>query len=177
MSNDIYEIRKANLRVLMEDAGGPNNLAKRLSLSNPSFLSHLAGPRPSRNITEKTARKIEQTMGLSENWLDSPVGSRITYKSNKPKLNLVAEVPPAIVVKEDPAIYHVVDKQQAATTAQNAIDQARLTTIIEKVLSVGGTLSANQLSKIVTVVYSSPQQSPEQLDFTIQSLVDLARSL
>lgn len=171
MSNDIYEIRKANLRLLMEDAGGPNNLAKRLSLSNPSFLSHLAGPRPTRTITEKTARKIEVTMGLTENWLDSPVGSRITYASIKPKLQMVAEIPPKF--DEEPP---VANTQHSINVSESALDQNRLSVCIEKVLLRGESLSAKQLSKIVTVIYSS-SQNVDELDNTIQSLVDLARSL
>lgn len=175
MSNDIYEIRKANLRVLMEDAGGPNNLAKRLSLSNPSFLSHLAGPRPTRTITEKTARKIESTMGLTENWLDSPLGSRITYASVKPKLQLIAETPPRFD-EDSPANSPVVNPQQSLKTPEVALDQTRLALCVEKVLLVGETLSPKQMSKIITVIYSSAQKV-EDLDNTIQSLVDLARSM
>lgn len=31
----------------------------------------MAGPSPTRDVTEKTARKIEQTLGLPSQWLDS----------------------------------------------------------------------------------------------------------
>lgn len=66
----IFEIRRENLRRKIREAGGPGSLTLQLNLSNPSYLSHLAGPTPSRVITEKTARKVESLLGLPSGWLD-----------------------------------------------------------------------------------------------------------
>ena len=194
MSNDIFETRKANLRVLIEEVGGPNNLAKRLSLKTPSFLSHLAGPRPSRHITERSARKIETAMNLTKNWLDSPVGTRITFAPESPKLQLIVdtdheldddesedidgEYADADIIEADavevPAT--VVETQHQVNVMESALDQNRLASCIEKVISKGNGLTSKQLSKIIFVIYSSPQ-NVDELDNTVQSLVDLAKSL
>lgn len=65
---DILDIRRTNLRGLITQWGGPTTLARKLRLSGPSYLSQLiAGHRP---ITEKTARKFEETLGLPARWLD-----------------------------------------------------------------------------------------------------------
>ena len=39
---DVYEIRRANLRKLMADWGGPTILAAKLGHSNGSYLAQLA---------------------------------------------------------------------------------------------------------------------------------------
>jgi len=73
---DIYETRRANLRRLMADWGGPTSLSAKLGHSNGSFLAQLVGPHPSREISEKVARGIEAKMGLPLGWLDGPVRER-----------------------------------------------------------------------------------------------------
>lgn len=65
----IEEIRRANLRRLMEKETA-TAISKRLGYRFPSYLSQLAGPNPTREITEKTARRFEKDLGLSEGALD-----------------------------------------------------------------------------------------------------------
>lgn len=67
---DIYEIRRANLRQLMRDWGGPTSLATKLGHTNGSYLAQLAGPNPSREISEKVARAIEVALDLPAGWMD-----------------------------------------------------------------------------------------------------------
>ncbi|CAB4124535.1 hypothetical protein UFOVP61_15 [uncultured Caudovirales phage] len=67
---DIFEIRRANLRKLSTQWGGPTTLSKRLGYSNGSFIAQLAGPHPSREVSEKVARGIEATLALPTGWLD-----------------------------------------------------------------------------------------------------------
>lgn len=65
---DKLQVRIENLRALSAQWGGPSSLAKKLRLSGPSYISQLiSGVRP---ITEKTARKFEQQLGLASGWLD-----------------------------------------------------------------------------------------------------------
>ncbi len=66
----VYEQRRANLRELMRTWGGPTSLAKKLGHSNGSYLAQLAGPNPSRDLSERTAREIEARLGLPTGWLD-----------------------------------------------------------------------------------------------------------
>lgn len=70
----VYEIRRENLRQLMRQWGGPTSMAKKLGHSNGSYLAQLAGPHPSREVSEKVAREIEGKLGLPSGWLDDEHG-------------------------------------------------------------------------------------------------------
>ena len=45
-------------------------VSKTLGYSNPSFISQMIGPKPTREITEKSARKFEERLGLQPGELD-----------------------------------------------------------------------------------------------------------
>lgn len=66
----VYDQRRDNLRKLLHEWGGPTSMAKKLGHTNGSYLAQLAGPRPSREISEKVAREIEAKLSLPANWLD-----------------------------------------------------------------------------------------------------------
>ena len=66
----VYEQRRDNLRELMRSWGGPTSLAKKLAHANGSYLAQLAGPNPSREVSEKVAREIEGKLGLPLGWMD-----------------------------------------------------------------------------------------------------------
>lgn len=66
----IYDTRRDALRQLMQTWGGPTSLAKKLGHSNGSYLAQLAGPHPSREISEKVAREMEAKLGLPLGWMD-----------------------------------------------------------------------------------------------------------
>jgi len=68
---DIYEVRRENLRKLMSQWGGPTTMAARLGHSNGSFLAQLAGPHPSRDISERVARGMEAKLKLPLGFLDA----------------------------------------------------------------------------------------------------------
>lgn len=71
---DVYSHRRANLRNLIEQWGGPKQLADKLGYNNASFLVQMAGPNPSRDVTEKTARRVELALDLPAGWLDRRPG-------------------------------------------------------------------------------------------------------
>jgi hypothetical protein len=60
----VYEIRRENLRSLIGQWGGPTSLSRKLGHSNGSYVAQLAGPRPSREVSERVAREIENKLGL-----------------------------------------------------------------------------------------------------------------
>jgi hypothetical protein len=70
------ENRRENLRRLIKDADGPKNFAAKLGYANPSFLVQMAGPHPSRVVTDKTARRFEAKLGLPDGALDWPVENK-----------------------------------------------------------------------------------------------------
>jgi hypothetical protein len=61
--------RRSNLRRLANTYGW-TELAKRLGYRQPSFLVQMAGPNPTREVTEKSARRFEIDLGLPEGSLD-----------------------------------------------------------------------------------------------------------
>lgn len=71
-----FDNRRENLRRLIEQWNGPAALAGKLGYANASFLVQMAGPHPNREVTEKTARKIEAALGLPPNWLDGKPDAR-----------------------------------------------------------------------------------------------------
>lgn len=68
----VFDIRRDNLRKLMEQWGGPTSLSQKLGHSNASYMAQLAGPHPTREVSEKTARDIEGKLGLAVGWMDKP---------------------------------------------------------------------------------------------------------
>lgn len=86
MSNtELENTRRANLRAVINERGGPAAVARVLKLSGPSWLSQLThGHRP---FNEKTARKYERGLGLKPGWLDQAhdliQGMRKTNDSHK----------------------------------------------------------------------------------------------
>lgn len=69
---NIADIRRTNLRALIEQHGGVSRLSEKLGYSSPSFLVQQAGPNPSREVTEKSARRFEQKLGLPTGTIDDP---------------------------------------------------------------------------------------------------------
>ncbi len=69
------EQRRTNLRLLAA-ASSWAALARRLGYQSSTFLIHLAGPNPSRNVTEATARRIEATFGMAAGSFDKPLTER-----------------------------------------------------------------------------------------------------
>jgi hypothetical protein len=66
----VYDQRRENLRILLNQWGGPTSLAKKLGHSNGSYVAQLVGPNPTREVSEKVARDMEAKLGLPIGWLD-----------------------------------------------------------------------------------------------------------
>lgn len=66
----VYAARRANLRVLADRFNGTSQLAAKLGLAHPSYLSQLIGPNPTRDVSERVARRYEARLGLQAGWLD-----------------------------------------------------------------------------------------------------------
>lgn len=65
----IATIRRDNLRTLC-NIHGTSALSRRLGYRSPSFLSQMVGPKPAREVTEKSAREFEQRLEMPEGTLD-----------------------------------------------------------------------------------------------------------
>ncbi len=63
--------RLANLRRLISESGATKDFVQRTGGRwTASYISQIAGPNPTRAISEKTAREIETALKLPEGWLD-----------------------------------------------------------------------------------------------------------
>lgn len=91
--------RRTNLRRLANTYGW-TELAKRLGYRQPSFLVQMAGPNPTRPVSEKSARQFERDLGLPEGSLDV----------------VANEVPPADQIRALDALVNQVPAPTAAPT-------------------------------------------------------------
>jgi hypothetical protein len=68
----ILRVRRANLAILagLNDNGWAG-LGRRLGVS-AQHLVNMAGPNPTRPVSEKTARSFENLLRLPDGWLDKP---------------------------------------------------------------------------------------------------------
>ena len=86
------EIRREKLRELMKKHTA-SGLAQMLGYHHSSFLSQMAGPNPTREVTEKTARRFETQLGLEVGYLDEYVDQAAAApRSDESTVALVASV-------------------------------------------------------------------------------------
>jgi len=76
---DIDEIRRANIRALEAEAGGPAAFAKRLEMSDSQYTNLRDGAKDSRTgkqrgMRKETAQRFERCMGKPAGWLDTNHG-------------------------------------------------------------------------------------------------------
>lgn len=77
---DIDDIRRANIRRLEAEFGGPAELAARIGMTPAQLINLRNGARDSktgrpRGMRKETARRIEAGVGKPEGWLDLPEGA------------------------------------------------------------------------------------------------------
>lgn len=136
----IYDTRRDNLRSLIGQWGGPTSLSKKLGHANGSYLAQLAGPRPSRDVSEKVAREIEAKLKLPLGWLDQdhPAGAQqLDDEALNDVVRAVATVLRDAGLRPDPETY--------ATLVQLTYDRAKLT----------GRLDEQFILKLTTLVRGS----------------------
>jgi hypothetical protein len=104
----VYVTRRENLRGLMVQWGGPTSLAKKLGHTNGSYVAQLAGPNPSREVSEKVARDMEVKLGLPIGWLDQEHTANVRQVDDETLAACVRAVAAAIRdagLKPDPDAY------------------------------------------------------------------------
>lgn len=90
--SDVTEMRRRALREAVEKIGGVSKASKLLGYTNPSFLSQMIGPNPTREITEKTARKFEEKLHLAPGTLDGTTPAPGPVATGDATADLVAAV-------------------------------------------------------------------------------------
>jgi len=127
MMTSIYELRRQNLRALIGQWGGPTSLSKKLGHANGSYIAQLAGPRPSREVSEKLAREIEVKLGLPAAWMDhghAAGGQALNDETLTECVKAVATCLRDVGLRPEPEAY--------ATLVQLAYDRAKLTGTIDE---------------------------------------------
>lgn len=117
----VYDIRRENLRTLARQWGGPTSLSRKLGHSNGSYLAQLIGPNPSRDVSEKTARDIENRLQLPTGWMDAEHSDapRVDDAALSDCVRAVASVLRDVGLRPDPEGY--------ATLVGLVFDRFRLT--------------------------------------------------
>jgi hypothetical protein len=117
----VYDTRRVNLRALINQWGGPTSLSRKLGHSNGSYIAQIAGPHPSREISEKVAREVESKLGLPIGWLDQdhPGGAtQLNDQALSDCVKAVATVLRDAGLRPDPETY--------ASLVQLTYDRAKL---------------------------------------------------
>ena len=149
----IYEIRRDNLRTIINDRGA-TSVAKACGYNSPSYISQMAGKNPTRPITEDNARKFEIGLGLPKRWLDierDSFGNQIAEKSPSP-------------VKEAPIPITTVDVDRFTLVASIVRDAAN-----ERKL----TLTTKQFTEVVSIVYDDFSKDSPSLKVLANRLISL----
>lgn len=90
--SELTDRRRDTLRLIVEKRGGVSKVSKMLGYTNPSFMSQMIGPNPTREITEKTARKFEEKLGLEHGTLDGEAAAPAPAAPSDDATALVASV-------------------------------------------------------------------------------------
>jgi hypothetical protein len=136
----VYETRRLNLRTLIGQWGGPTSMSRKLGHANGSYIAQIAGPHPSRDISEKVAREIEGKLGLPVGWMDQdhPAGGQqLNDAALTEVVRAVATTLRDAGLRPDPDTY--------GTLVQLAYDRAKLT----------GRIDEQYIQKLITLARGS----------------------
>ena len=114
---DIYTIRKNNLQMLLRDRTA-RSIADALGYKGSSYISQMVGRKANRPITEVTARRLEQALGLSDRWLDTPrdLYGDVVAPGSKPPMPERTPPPTGALVDQE-TFMHCVEVVDAALRA------------------------------------------------------------
>lgn len=135
---DIKETRRQQLRRLVNEHEGMNNLARKLGLAKGAYISQLLTNPPVRDISEKTARKWEKQLRLPEGWLDrtapgAPANGAATFNAQLLG-EVITEVHEALrlakITLSSAQIADLVTMQYTDAAAAGRLDPERIRVVI-----------------------------------------------
>ncbi len=138
MAPDVAATRRANLRKLVGEYEGMNNLARKLGLTKGAYISQLLTDPPLRTISEKTARKWEKQLELSAGWLDGQPKGKTSAAAPAIDADLLERVLTAVLEELKKAgvtlvparLSELVTMQYTDSVASGVADQARIRKIV-----------------------------------------------
>lgn len=102
---DIKEVRRQQLRRLVSEHEGMNNLARKLGFSKGAYISQLLTNPPHRDISEKTVRKWEKQLKLPDGWFDRAATPSVTAPANgSASVTLNSELLASVVAEVNEAL-------------------------------------------------------------------------
>lgn len=159
----IYEIRKANLRLLVQQRDA-TSIAQACGYSGPSYISQLCGRNAQRAIKEDTARKIEDSLALPKGWLDVERDAFGRDASPFVKSTLPTENIPSPVEKDAPIPIRMLDTDRFERAAE----------LVGKFLDENGKqLPHTKFAQLVTLVYERDTDDEASLQAYIGKLYKL----
>lgn len=163
-------LRLSNLRALIEQHQGPNNLAAAVGYTNASFLVQMAGPHPTRPITERTARKIEAALSLPPMWLDSAhAGTPSAQPAAPPSAPPAGLAPPPPVQAIPAGLYPTEEDRQRLARNTGAIARH----VLAACRSAGLEVTDETFGKLVALAVLDAIEHGEVRASRIAALVDL----
>jgi Tfp pilus assembly protein FimT len=132
---DVSKVRRKNLRRLVNEYEGMNNLARKLGLARGAYISQLLTDPPVRVLSEKTARKWEKQLRLSEGWLDGDTKSAPASPLDQALLErviteLLSALDTAKVQLKPAKLADLIVMQYADAVALGRFDRARVQKIV-----------------------------------------------
>ncbi|MEN9316090.1 MAG: hypothetical protein RIS35_2483 [Pseudomonadota bacterium] len=167
--NNVGETRRANIRALVAERGGLTKLARILGYKNPSFLSQMISANPTREVTERTARGIEEALGLPDGHLDRDQGAAFPVSPATPQPDMVITTPTGTVAVE---VKSVPAGAQSADSAQRMVDIVRVVGAAWE--QAGLAMQADRFAELVALVYADSAEREVRPDH-VKRLVHLLR--
>lgn len=91
---DVWETRRENMRqVIRNTDGGVKSVSAALGFANSSYLVQMAGPNPTRPISERNARTFELKLNLEPGALDKPLPAGYVVQAPRKPYNVAAPQP------------------------------------------------------------------------------------
>lgn len=158
---DIWQTRRENMRQIIANTdGGVKTISSKLGYSNSSYLVQMAGPNPTRPISERNARTFELKLGLEAGTLDKalPAG----YVPQETRKAPIASEPLARYNQPQPL---------------SDVDIGALVLAVGKVLQIEKVdLPTAKFAALLSIaVNDAKEHGGQPREDVIKSLVDLAR--
>lgn len=151
----IYDTRRENLRLLCRRHGGKQKVALKLGHANASYISQLAGPNPTKKISEEVARDIEVKMDLEPGCMDVPGMGRVAAITKAPAL------------AEPPADY----TPPAKLTEQRLVDATQV--VMAAAQRAGAPLPPSKIGELIALAYHTHRGDGGIDEDLIQKVVDI----
>lgn len=170
MKEQIQSVRRARLRALVEQKGGPSAVARLMGRHSGAYITQMCGPHPTRPVSDTTARTIEELFDLPRGWLDAADASTTLPPAGSP---VYALAPASVRETGD----FPVSPANAGVSGPLSQDLVREVTrrVLRYCEANNARIPADKLADVVTVVYADASRNGAVQDALVTTLVNLAK--